>query len=126
MDVKTKPRRLVLLVDDDIRSARVFVRMLREDGFDVEVAHDGAHAIGRLSRAPAPDVLVTDIQMPHADGIAVAKYARSCNPTLPIFMVTGYPEIVAARAKAFDPEPRIFTKPLDYPAFAKELLRTDT
>lgn len=126
MDTQKKPRRLVLLVDDDIRSARVFVRMLREDGFDVEVAHDGAHAIGRLSRAPAPDVLVTDLQMPHADGIAVAKYARSCNPTLPIFMVTGYPDIVAARAKAFDPEPRIFTKPLDYPTFAKELDRTDT
>jgi len=120
------PRRRVLLVDDDIRSARVFVRMLREDGFDVELAHDGAAAIGRLSRTPALDVLVTDLQMPHADGIAVAKYARSCNPTLPIFMVTGYPELVALRAKAFDPEPRIFIKPLDYPSFAKALDRAGT
>lgn len=126
MKTKHQPRRLVLLVDDDIRSARVFVRMLREDGFDVELAHDGAVAIGRLSRAPAPDVLVTDLQLPHADGIAVAKYARSCNPQLPIFMVTGYPQIVAARAKGFDPEPRIFTKPLDYPTFAKELDRAGT
>ncbi|MDI1447582.1 response regulator [Polyangium sp. 6x1] len=113
-------------MDDDIRSARVFVRMLREDGFDVEVAHDGAVAIGRLSRGPLPHVLVTDLHMPHADGIAVAKYARSCDPTLPIFMVTGYPELIAAHARAFDPAPRVFTKPLDYPTFAKELDRTGT
>jgi CheY-like chemotaxis protein len=126
VDTKKQPRRLVLLVDDDIRSARVFVRMLREDGFEVEMAHDGAVAIGRLSRAPAPDVLITDLQLPHADGIAIAKYARSCIPALPIFMVTGYPDLVALRAKAFDPAPLIFTKPLDYQVFAKELDRAGT
>jgi two-component system response regulator MprA len=117
------PKPLVLVVDDDIRAARVFVRMLREDGFDVELAHDGASAIGRLSRAPAPDVLVTDLQMPHADGLAVAKYARACWPGLPIFVVTGYPELVAVRVKSFDPAPQVFTKPLDYAELCRELSR---
>lgn len=110
-------------MDDDIRATRLFVRMLSEDGFDVELAHDGAEAIGRLSRAPTPDVLVTDLKMPHADGIEVAKYARSRRPDLPIFMVTGYPDRASSRAKSFDPVPQVFTKPIDYAAFTAELVR---
>ena len=112
---------LVLVVDDDVRTARLFVRMLREDGFQVELAHDGAAAIGRLGRAPMPDVLVTDLSMPHADGLAVAKYARACRPGLPVVLVTGYPDLVARRVGSLDPEPQVFTKPLDYDELSTKL-----
>ncbi len=112
---------LVLVVDDDVRTARLFVRMLREDGFEVELAHDGAAAIGRLTRAPLPDALVTDLAMPHADGLAVAKYAQACRPGLPVFLVTGYPELAARRTGSLDPEPQVFTKPLDYAELSREL-----
>jgi CheY-like chemotaxis protein len=121
MATLTPERRRILVVDDDVRTTRIFVRMLREDGFDVEVAHDGATAIGRLSRVTIPDVLVTDVLMPHADGFAVAQYARSRKPLLPIFMVTGYPERITLRVKTLDPAPHVFTKPLDYAALAREL-----
>jgi two-component system response regulator MprA len=114
-------RSLVLVVDDDVRTARLFVRMLREDGFEVELAHDGASAIGRLDRAPLPDVLVTDFSMPHADGLAVAKYAQACRPGLPVFLVTGHPELVARRMGSLDPEPQVFTKPLDYAELSTKL-----
>ena len=126
VDPEKTQRSLILVVDDDIRSTRLFVRMLEEDGFRVELAHDGAEAIGRLSRAPTPDVLVTDLQMPHADGIAVAAYARAKRPGLPIFMVTGYPELVSTRAKALDPVPQVFTKPIDYVSFTAELARAES
>src|SRR5262245_11232922 len=73
---RTNPA-LVLVAEDDVRTGRVLARMLEDDGFDVELANDGAAAIGRLAREPVPDVLVTDLRMPHADGNAVARYARS-------------------------------------------------
>ncbi|UQA62557.1 response regulator [Polyangium aurulentum] len=114
---------LVLVVDDDVRTARLFVRMLREDGFQVELAHDGAAAIGRLGRAPLPDVLVTDLSMPHADGLAVAKYAQACRPGLPVFLVTGYPDLVARRMGSLDPEPQVFTKPVDYDELSTKLVQ---
>ena len=38
---KAAPRLLVLIVDDDARSARLLAIMLREDGFHAEVALDG-------------------------------------------------------------------------------------
>jgi two-component system response regulator MprA len=121
VDAPLPKQSLVLVVDDDVRTARLFVRMLREDGFEVELAHDGAAAIGRLGRAPMPDALVTDLSMPHADGLAVAKYAQSCRPGLPVFLVTGYPELAARRTRSLDPEPHVFTKPLDYAELSREL-----
>src|SRR5262245_14724103 len=82
----------ILVVDDDVRTARLLARMLREDGFEAEFAPDGATAIGRLAHHPMPDVLVTDLRMPHASGVTVARYARSREATLPIVMITGYPD----------------------------------
>jgi two-component system response regulator MprA len=86
---------LVLVVDDDARSARVLAHMLRDDGYEVEVANDGASAIGRLTRAPTPEALVTDFHLPHADGLAVGRYARARRPDMPVFVVTGYPHLVS-------------------------------
>ncbi len=113
----------ILVVDDDIRTTQIFARMLREDGHDVVVAHDGAEAMDQLNLSNIPDILVTDMQMPHADGVAVARHARTRKPTLPIFVVTGYPERVSMRLKSLDPVPQVFVKPLDYGALALELSR---
>lgn len=104
---------LVLIVDDDGRSARKLAQMLREDGYDVEVATDGAAAIGRLSRSPLPNILLTDLNLPYADGTAVACYARSLRSDIPVFVITGYPQR-ATQLKALAPEPVVFTKPLAY------------
>lgn len=105
---------LILLVEDDVRSARILVRMLRDDGYDVELATDGAAAIARLTRRPLPDVLVTDLRMPHADGEAVARYARSLEPSMPVLLVTGYPEMAARIEGPIRDEMTVLTKPLDY------------
>jgi len=121
--VDTKPAALILVVDDDVRTARLLARMLREDGFEVELAVDGAAAIGRLARSPMPDVLVTDLRMPHADGAAVASYARSRRPGLPVLVVTGYPELAPHEGDGLDPPPTVLSKPLDYARLGDELRR---
>jgi two-component system response regulator MprA len=112
-----------LVVDDDVRTARILSRMLREDGFEVELAADGAAAIGRLARTPVPDVLVTDLRMPHADGMAVARYARSHRPDLPIVIVTGYPDMAPLGSGALDPAPTVMTKPVDYARLSDAIQR---
>jgi two-component system response regulator MprA len=104
----------ILLVEDDKRSARVLARMLVEDGYDVAIASDGAAAIARLSHGLVPDVLCTDLQLPHTSGVCVARYARLVAPGLPVLLTTGYPEQGADIEREFDPRPLILTKPLDY------------
>lgn len=102
---------LILVVDDDARTARTLANMLREDGYTVDVAIDGAAAIARLSRSPLPRVLVTDIRMPNVDGVAVSAYARSRSPNMPIIIVTGYPQLAS---HTLEPDPVVLTKPIDY------------
>ena len=105
----------ILLVDDDTRSVRRLAQMLREDGFDVEVAVDGARAIARLSHGRIPDVVVTDLRMPFADGIAVARYARSRRPDVVVIVLTSYPHMASPLEDgSFDPPAVVLTKPLEY------------
>jgi two-component system response regulator MprA len=113
----------VLLVDDEMRSVRVLAKMLREDGYEVEVAHHGAAAIARLARSPAPDILLTDYRMAHAGGIAVAEYARSRRAEMPILMLTGYPELATRLAGALRPRPVIIAKPIVYADMTSEIAR---
>lgn len=105
------PVKHVLLVDDDARTVRRLAQMLREDGFSVDVACDGAAAVSLLAHAPYPDVLVTDLLMPYADGMSVGKYARSLRPGLPIIFVTGYPQLLTDN---LDPRAVVLVKPIDY------------
>ncbi len=114
---------LVLLVDDDTRTARRLAQLLREDGYVVEVAGDGAAAMSRLSHLPFPEVLITDVQLPRIDGAAVARYARSSRPSVTVIFVTGYPELATARLDELADHPIVFTKPLDYDALRTELDR---
>jgi two-component system response regulator MprA len=66
---------------------------------------------------------VTDIAMPHADGLAVSEFARTKSPSLPIVIVTGYPELAARINASLSPRAIVITKPLDYAHFTEELRR---
>lgn len=116
-------RSLILVVDDDLRTTRLLVKMLREDGFDVDLATHGAAAIGRLTRGPLPDALLTDFRMPYVDGLTVARFGRFQRPLLPIMVMTGYPEQMSRAEQTMDPPVVILTKPIEYAELRAELCR---
>ncbi len=124
MDAKLQIRPLVLVVDDDARSAGVLARLLRADGYETEVTHDGAAALARLTRNPVPHAVLTEFHLPHADGLAVARYARSRRTAMPIFVLTGYPNSLAAAVPPLDEPVHVLTKPLDYPDLLRRLVAT--
>ncbi len=113
----------VLIVEDDARSARTLARLLGEDGYVVELAFDGGAAVARLGREPAPDALVVDYMLPHIDGVAVASYARSLFPDLPVFVVTSYQEVVSRMRTGLHPPAVMLPKPLIYADLTRELER---
>lgn len=114
MDIKTPHRFLVLIVDADMRSASLVGRLLRADGYEAEVTTDGAAALARLTRNPVPNAVVTDFHLAHADGLAVARYARSRRHLMHIFLVTGHPNATSTAADHLDEPLHVLTKPLDY------------
>jgi two-component system response regulator MprA len=118
--------RRLLVVDDDVRTARRLASMLEEDGFVVEVMRDGSEAIARLCYDPAPDAIVTDLIMGNVSGIAVLGEARREGRRIPVVFVTGHPELIYGCPIPFEKSPIVFTKPIsvaELSARLSELLR---
>jgi len=111
----------VLLVDGDFRSSQRLADLLREDGFDVEVVRDGTAAIKRLSGAPVPGTLITELALPLTDGETIARYARSRDPGVRVVVLTRHPHLLVP-GRFVGPPPVVMTKPLDY-ARLLEVLR---
>ena len=85
MDVSAAARR-ILVVDDDPMVATTVQRVLRPEGYEVEVALGGAQALEQ-ARAHRPDLVVLDLMMPGFDGLEVCRQLRA-NGNLPILMLT--------------------------------------
>jgi PAS domain S-box-containing protein len=71
----------ILLVDDDDDTRIVITAALRNCGADVRVASSVAQACRHLDRK-VPDILITDIAMPHEDGFALIDYVRARSATI--------------------------------------------
>jgi CheY-like chemotaxis protein len=61
------PGKKILVADDETDIAAVIARLMREDGDEVSVAHNGAEAL-KLLEAGRYDLVITDIEMEHAKG----------------------------------------------------------
>ncbi len=90
--------------------------MLRGDGYDTEVTNDGATAIARLTRDPLPDAVVSELHLPNADGLAVARYARSRRPDTVIVFLTAHPHAAESAAAWTGAPVVLLAKPVDYAA----------
>lgn len=106
--------KLVLLIDDDTRTASRLASMLEEDGYTVEVLGDGVDALRRLEKMPAPNVVVTDLIMPGASGLTVMLEARRKQPDVPVIFLTGHPDLLARLPIVLEPPPIVLTKPIEY------------
>ena len=78
----------ILLVDDndDLRGS---IRLrLEADEHRVVEAADGSEAI-QCWRLHAPDLIITDFQMPHLDGLEVIQTVSAQQPAFPIILMSG-------------------------------------
>jgi len=82
--------RSVLVVDDDAEVRELAVWSLRDAGYVVLEAADGAGALTLFEQHPEIDLLFTDIVMPGLDGYRVAEMARERRPEIGILYTTGF------------------------------------
>jgi len=81
---------LVLLAEDDPDLCSLLARALREDGYAVLTARDGADALTVLESLVSPaDVLVTDVAMPRLRGDRLALLALARGLTRHVLFITG-------------------------------------
>lgn len=83
--MKTK----ILLADDEKTFRETFLKVLQEEGFDVDAFDNGLDTIDAIKKAPY-DIAVLDIDMPGADGIRVLKEVMKVRPNTRVIMITAY------------------------------------
>lgn len=109
--VPRRPR--LLVVDSDVRTARVLAELLALDGFAVDVA-DGEAAALRVADGPLPEALIVNVTTPPIDGLRVTRLARARDPSLPVLLITAYPHLGMRWGPTQGPPPVVYAKPLDY------------
>jgi putative two-component system response regulator len=83
----TRPR--VLCVDDEQVILRVLGRLLALQGFEADTCDDPVAAASKFDPGTY-DVVITDVDMPGMDGLALTRALRSREPDLPVIIVTGH------------------------------------
>ena len=77
----------VLIIEDDPTVAEVVGRYLTREGFEVEIATDGAAGLDRALSDP-PELVVLDLMLPSLGGLEVCKRIRAAAP-VPVIILTG-------------------------------------
>ena len=112
--------RILLAEDDD--SLRGFLsRALQRAGYEVTSCADGEEAVAVLDQQW--DLLLTDIVMPGADGIEVARVAAARQPGLRIMFITGFAAVALAAGESAPPGAKVLSKPIHLREIVTEVER---
>lgn len=97
--VHSGSRGRVLVVDDEADVRKAVNLALTKSGYDVIEADDGEKAVEVINsddNALCVDVVICDIRMPRVNGVEAIAYFRREFPTLPIIVLTGFPDVQLA------------------------------
>src|SRR6476661_8469190 len=106
----------ILIVDDDPNVQRLLQYTLKQEGYDVVVASDGAEGF-RMWDAEAPDLILLDVMLPKLDGYQVATKIRgeeTSGSHVPIIMLTAEREVeqkVRGLRAGFAPRDTLLARP---------------
>ena len=104
----------ILLVEDELDLAEVFVLQMEKEGAEVvhaKTCSEGCHFFGREEF----DLAITDIRLPDDDGTQFVQYARAKDPSFPIICMSGHtgesPQVAKILgADEFLPKPFTFSE----------------
>ncbi len=115
----TMPR--ILIAEDERHIRLALSLLLRQEGYEVEMAADGDEALHKLVHPDAPPfhLLITDIQMPELDGLELIDRLHERQITIPVIVITGY----GNRKAAGKARRRRCAAYLDKPFQPEEILR---
>ncbi len=77
----------ILIVEDEKKLAGFVRRALREDGYAVDMSHDGSEALS-LAQNENYDAIVLDLQLPGTDGLSILRELRRRRKTTGVLILT--------------------------------------
>lgn len=88
---RTSAAGCVMVVDDETAVRRFAARVLEREGFSVLEAEHGAEALELLvTYAAVVEVVVSDVIMPHINGVELMQTLATSYPELPVILMSGY------------------------------------
>jgi len=85
----------VLIVDDELNMRLVLAAMLKKEGYAITSAADGREAL-QILKSNKMDVVVTDLKMPHLDGMALLSCITEQYPEVPVIIITAHGTVATA------------------------------
>jgi DNA-binding NtrC family response regulator len=78
----------ILVVDDENRIRSLLSEILSSEGFEVSMARDGQDSLDQMARSRF-DLVITDIQMPNLDGMAMLRRMKKAGRKEKVIIMTG-------------------------------------
>ncbi|NOZ88131.1 MAG: response regulator [Deltaproteobacteria bacterium] len=108
-----QPLATIMVVDDMEDVAKGTALMVQNLGYRTCIFIDPVDALKAFQKAPkAFDALVTDLTMPHMNGIELAEHYRALRPDVPTILLSGYAEGIVAEEEALEHVSIFLQKPL--------------
>jgi PAS domain S-box-containing protein len=121
-DVTARGAETILLVEDEEAVRHLLARGLRNYGFTVMTASDGAEALRLVhDRTPHIDLLATDVVMPNMSGRDLADRLRKERAGLKVLFMSGYTDDTLLRHGVYEQREAFLQKPFALQAFASKV-----
>jgi DNA-binding NtrC family response regulator len=88
-------RKRVLIVEDELRQAKLWRAKLEEEGYKIDLAENGKEACDKMLKENY-QLILTDIRMPNMDGLQLLDWIRERDKELPVIMITAYADVDSA------------------------------
>jgi CheY-like chemotaxis protein len=79
----------ILVVEDEPANLRMLMYILNDEGYETVGARDGMEAVELLAQSRF-DLVLSDVNMPRMDGVALARHIVSSESNTPIFLMTAH------------------------------------
>ena len=103
----------ILVVDDEGLIADSVAEILSDNGYEAQAAYSGKRAI-ELANEQCPDILMSDVLMPHVNGVETAKAIQAICPKVRVLLFSGHAGTIdilkQARSEGHDFE--LMSKPI--------------
>jgi CheY-like chemotaxis protein len=116
-----RAEQLILVVEDEEQVRVMTVEALRELGYSVVDAPDGAAALARLGELERLDLLLTDVVMPGMNGRELADRLCAARPGTPVLFTTGYTRNAVVHNGMLDPGVAFLPKPFTIDQLARKV-----
>lgn len=121
---------LIAVAEDDDDFRELIVELLRGEGHQVVELEDGFELLDYVDFAKrreiasgVPDLVITDLRMPGANGLDVAGWGRLVGMTCPILVLTAFPGQDVTQRASYVGGVKVLSKPIEANAFL-EAVRT--